>query len=43
MDNPDGSNKPTEVGIIRFRKNVIEDARSFAVKIVEEFPSLVTA
>jgi hypothetical protein len=42
MDDTDRPNEPTEVIIIEIRENAIEHARSEAVDVVEEFPSLIT-
>jgi hypothetical protein len=39
----DGSDKPTEVGIIRLREQVKEYAWTLAVNIVEGLPGLITA
>ena len=43
MDYLNRLDKPTEVGIIRFWKDSIEDARPQAIDIREKLPSLVTA
>jgi hypothetical protein len=42
-NHPDRPNKSTEVGIVEVRKNLKEDARSFAVDVDKKFPSFITA
>ena len=43
VNDSDSPNEPTEMEIVHIWKDTIENARTFAINIVEEFPSLVTA
>ena len=43
VDDPNCSDKPTEVGVVGIQQNSIEDTRSQAVDIVEELPGLIPA
>ena len=43
MDDPDSPDETTEVGVVGFWEDLIEDARAFAVKLVEKLPSFVPA
>ena len=43
VDDPNRSDKPTEVGVVGVRQNSVEDARSQAVDVVEKLPCLIPA
>lgn len=41
-DYPDSSDELTEMGVIEFREDIVEDARSRTIDVVDVLPGLVT-